>query len=364
MHSRKSLANSDSMASSPIAEDSQPNLSEVQSTSDTKDPPADWWSDRFSILLLVLLYTAQGLPMGLAFGSIPLLLKESGASYAALAQFSMSSLPYSVKLFIAPVVDALFIPSFGRRKSWIVPVQLVIGCTLIFLSSHIPGWVREANVSYLTPTFLVLLAMTATQDIAVDGWSLTMLQKKNVAYASTCQSLGLTIGYFATFTIFLALNSPEFCDKYIRPFMPISSGTGAVTDLAGALQNAGLFYLLLTMYITFFKKEGLEEERAKKDDDWETLKGSDGTRMEESMDGELRVDDGRNSQFGSSWSQAMSSIKSTYSDLFVVTKLPAVRTLVFALLIAKVGFSAYDNGTCWNQNSSMDHCRARRCPKS
>ena len=36
----------------------------------------------------------------------------------------------------------------------------------------------------------------ATQDIAVDGWALTMLLRENVGYASTCNSIGQAIGYF------------------------------------------------------------------------------------------------------------------------------------------------------------------------
>jgi len=33
--------------------------------------------------------------------------------------------------------------------------------------------------------FLPLNFLAATQDIAVDGWALTMLSRKNVGYAST-----------------------------------------------------------------------------------------------------------------------------------------------------------------------------------
>ena len=32
--------------------------------------------------------------------------------------------------------------------------------------------------------------MLQTQDVAVDGWALTMLKPKNVGYASTCNSVG------------------------------------------------------------------------------------------------------------------------------------------------------------------------------
>ena len=38
--------------------------------------------------------------------------------------------------------------------------------------------------------FFFLNFLAATQDIAVDGWALTMLQRHNVGYASTCNSVG------------------------------------------------------------------------------------------------------------------------------------------------------------------------------
>ena len=33
------------------------------------------------------------------------------------------------------------------------------------------------------------------QDIAVDGWALTILRKENVGYAATTNAMGQTLGY-------------------------------------------------------------------------------------------------------------------------------------------------------------------------
>ncbi len=45
------------------------------------------------------------------------------------------------------------------------------------------------------------------QDIAVDGWALTMLKPHNVGYASTCNSVGQTAGYFLGYVFYMALES-------------------------------------------------------------------------------------------------------------------------------------------------------------
>ena len=41
-----------------------------------------------------------------------------------------------------------------------------------------------------------------------------MLSKRNVGWASTCNSVGQTIGYFFGYLGFLALDSPMFCNLF------------------------------------------------------------------------------------------------------------------------------------------------------
>lgn len=67
-----------------------------------------------NILLLLFLYVLQGIPLGLA-GSIPLILQSKSVSYKDQAFFSFVFWPFSLKLFWAPLVDALYFSSFGRR---------------------------------------------------------------------------------------------------------------------------------------------------------------------------------------------------------------------------------------------------------
>lgn len=50
------------------------------------------------------------------------------------------------------------------------------------------------------------------------GWALTLLSPENLSYASTCQTFGLNTGFFASFTVFLALNSEEFALVFIITF--------------------------------------------------------------------------------------------------------------------------------------------------
>ncbi|XP_052659939.1 acetyl-coenzyme A transporter 1 isoform X2 [Harpia harpyja] len=180
-----------------------------------------------SILLLLVLYVLQGIPLGLA-GSVPLILQSKSASYTDQAFFSFVFWPFSLKLLWAPLVDAVYLRGFGRRKSWLVPTQYVLGLFMIYMSTQVDvllgdGEGRSPDVVALTVTFFLFEFLAATQDIAVDGWALTMLSRENVGYASTCNSVGQTAGYFLGNVLFLALESASFCNKYLR-FQPQPQG--------------------------------------------------------------------------------------------------------------------------------------------
>lgn len=64
---------------------------------------------------------------------MPFILREH-LSYSELAIFSLSGYPYSLKLLWSPIVDSVFFTSIGRRKSWIIPMQLCVGAIMLAIS--------------------------------------------------------------------------------------------------------------------------------------------------------------------------------------------------------------------------------------
>jgi PAT family acetyl-CoA transporter-like MFS transporter 1 len=131
--------------------------------------------DQRNFLLLVLLYFLQGIPMGLAMGSVPFLLKKADASYSAIGVFSLAAYPYSLKLLWSPIVDAVWSPKLGRRKSWILPIQTVSGFSMLWLGSVVNRIMDSAaerdgsGIWNFTFWWFALVFLCATQDIAVDG---------------------------------------------------------------------------------------------------------------------------------------------------------------------------------------------------
>lgn len=92
--------------------------------------------DRGNIALLMFLYVLQGIPLGLA-GAMPMLLQTRKVAYKDQATFSLVFWPFSMKLLWAPIVDTVYFSRFGRRKSWLVPVQYLLGIFMLVLSKVI-----------------------------------------------------------------------------------------------------------------------------------------------------------------------------------------------------------------------------------
>ncbi|KAF2361569.1 Acetyl-coenzyme A transporter 1 [Trinorchestia longiramus] len=262
-------------------------------------------SDTKNIFLLLFLYVLQGIPIGLS-ASIPMILQNRNISYKEQATFSLAIWPFSVKLLWAPLVDSCYWPSMGRRKSWLVPAQYLIGLFLLGLSYWLDSLMgaegdtsTRPNVVVLTTIFFALNFLAATQDIAVDGWALTMLSKEKVGYASTCNSVGQTAGFSIGFVVMLALESKDFCINYL-------GRDSSIVTLDGYFFFWGMVFLVTTSLVWALKTEtepssGSEEEE------------------EENM-----------------------GFKDTYKTLLSILRKPNIQRCVLVLLTCKIGFAATD----------------------
>ena len=219
-----------------------------------KEDKPNWRLDTANMLLLLFLYILQGIPMGLA-GSVPMLLQVRHVGYKQQALFSVVSWPFTLKLLYAPIVDSVYSSRIGRRKTWLIPIQYLMGAAMLLLSRWVDVLLGEhgevPNVGLLTVMFFMLYLCAATQDIAVDGWALTMLSKVNIGYASTCNSVGQTAGYFLGYTVFIALESKEFCNAYLRSE---PADTGVVT-LSDFMFFWGCVFIITTTLVWVLKKE-------------------------------------------------------------------------------------------------------------
>jgi MFS family permease len=121
--------------------------------------------------LLVSLYFAQGLPFGLFTQALPVMLCKHGYSLSENGLASLLAMPWALKFLWAPAVDRFGFWRFGRRKSWIVPLQAMAALVLLMLSAS----AIEEHISMLLVAVFVLNLVAATQDITTDGMAVDML---------------------------------------------------------------------------------------------------------------------------------------------------------------------------------------------
>ena len=104
------------------------------------------------------------------------------------------------------------------------------------------------------------------KDVCVDGWALTLLSEENAGAAANCNAAGQSIGVFFGYGVFMALHSPEFCNKWLRsiPQGKTNASRGAIKHLfkesgmmsiEDAYYSIGMIFLVATVLIALFKTE-------------------------------------------------------------------------------------------------------------
>lgn len=121
------------------------------------------------------LYFAAGLPYVLVNNVSVVLYKSLGIDNATLAFWtSVLYLPWTIKLFWSPAIEL-----FSTKRTWIVGVQLLmVGClSAVALTLQLPHFFFASWGCFAIAAFL-----SATQDTAIDGLYLLVLDKTAQAF--------------------------------------------------------------------------------------------------------------------------------------------------------------------------------------
>jgi PAT family acetyl-CoA transporter-like MFS transporter 1 len=55
--------------------------------------------------------------------------------------------PFSLKLLWAPIVDSIYSKYIGKRKTWLIPLQYMIGLMLILTSNYVKELLDDNDVN-------------------------------------------------------------------------------------------------------------------------------------------------------------------------------------------------------------------------
>ena len=117
-----------------------------------------WW--------ISVLYFAEGFPFGIVVDNFPVYFRAHGVSLTEIGLMRLLGAPWTLKVLWSPLVDR-----FGTRQRWIVPCLVVMAAVLGIL----PLFDAAQPTVWLWAVLLVLTLASATQDVAIDAYTIGLL---------------------------------------------------------------------------------------------------------------------------------------------------------------------------------------------
>ena len=221
------------------------------------------------LLVLMLLGFASGLPLYLTGSTLKAWMTDEGLSLTTIGLFSSVALPYSLKVFWAPLLDRFSLPGLGRRRGWMMLMQAAMALTLVALALTQPklGLARVAALA------LAVAFTSATFDIAVDAWRAEALDQRHLGLGNSIHiaayrvamlvSGGLALvlaqawGWRATYLAMATLAALGMAGTWLAEDTdaaaprPVSLQQAVVGPLVDLFRRPGILYLLA--FAVFYK---------------------------------------------------------------------------------------------------------------
>ncbi len=147
-----------------------------------------------SAVTMLIFGFGSGLPFLLiASMTLSTRLRDVGLDLGSIGLISLASFFYLLKFLWAPLIDRYAFPLtafFGRRRSWLLASQLLVGVSLAALAMTRPALGVEALVIWV----LVGSFAGATQDSVVDAYRIEVAPLEAQAALAATYTLGYRIG--------------------------------------------------------------------------------------------------------------------------------------------------------------------------
>lgn len=150
-------------------------------------------------LAVLLLGFCSGFPWVLHGSVLTLWLQQSGLSRTAIGFIGAVAVVYAFNWMWAPLLDRVRLPllhrRFGRRRSWILLCLLLLAAFAGLISLSDPA----GNLALTGALALAIAAVSATLDISVDAYRITVFSKEEMdvkmPYAAAMSTAGWFAGY-------------------------------------------------------------------------------------------------------------------------------------------------------------------------
>ncbi len=146
------------------------------------------------IAALLLLGFASGLPLFLTSRTLQAWMTVEGVDLTKIGVFSLVALPYSLKFLWSPLLDRYVPPFLGRRRGWLVIIQVVLSLAIAAMSLQSP---RQA-LGLVAINAVFIAFFSASQDIALDAYRTDVLEEREMGAGAAVFVLGYRIAMLTT----------------------------------------------------------------------------------------------------------------------------------------------------------------------
>ena len=106
---------------------------------------------------------------------------------------------------------------------------------------------NDTTIWVLTSVCGIAVLLTATTDMVIDGWAVTMLKPHNFGWQISCNYIGATWGISGFMIASLALTDGEFMDTWVRSPLGLDAQASGLFTIPSAFYGLAIFTILITM---------------------------------------------------------------------------------------------------------------------
>ncbi len=153
------------------------------------------------MLAILFLGAASGFPNQITESTLQAWLKDTGATITTIGLLTYVALPYLLKPLWAPLLDRFPLALLGRRRGWILVMQLALAAAIVLLSVQNPA-VSLAPVAICA---LLIVFLSASQDIVIDAYRTDVTLPHERGLAAAANNLGYRAAAWLAFAFSLVL---------------------------------------------------------------------------------------------------------------------------------------------------------------
>ena len=138
------------------------------------------------VAIVFLLGFASGLPLALTGGTLQAWMTVSGVDIVTIGIFTLVGIPYTWKFLWSPFMDRYVPPFLGRRRGWIVVMQL-----MLMLAIAVMGSLNPSAAPWALAGLAIIAAFTSSsQDIVIDAYRTELLKPVERGMGAAASVLG------------------------------------------------------------------------------------------------------------------------------------------------------------------------------